>query len=260
VSMNITLRSLRRPALFVSIVGAFVLGTILRAYGTAEQVTFFGCLTSGGTLIDVVTTPASPRTCPSGSTAVTWNQANAGGGGLSGLREFTANGSFVPPAGVAHVMVEAWGGGGGGAPESGCVLGGGGGSGGYVRGVVAVTPGQSYSVNVGSGGAPSTSGGDSGLSSQSVSLISAGGGGGAVSSTGGAGGLGNPAGGILRQGAAGTDGFQDPMCGFGTTPAGGTPVQGSVAVGNLSSGGAGGSGFNGNNPQTGEPGDVILTW
>src|SRR5713226_2612286 len=60
----------------------------------------------------LVTTPASPPTCPPGSTAVTWNQPKAGGGGLSGLREFTANGSFVAPAGVTHVVVEAWGGGG----------------------------------------------------------------------------------------------------------------------------------------------------
>ena len=258
--MNKVSRSFGRPVLLASIVVAFVAGTILRAYGTAEPVTFFGCLTSGGTLIDVVTAPASPRTCPSGSTAVTWNQPKAGGGGLSGLREFTASGSFVPPAGVSHVLVEAWGGGGGGGLESGCTLGGGGGSGGYVRGVVSVIPGQAYDVSVGMGGPPSTSGGASGLSSQGVALISADGGGGASLSTGGAGGQGDPAGGILRAGAAGTDGFQDPMCGFGTTPPGGTPVQGSVTIGNRSSGGAGASGFNGNTPHPGEPGDVILIW
>src|SRR2546427_2363921 len=74
--------------------------------------------------------PGFTANLPPGSTAVTWNQPKAGGGGLSGLREFTANGSFVALAGVTHVLVEAWGGGGGGAPQSGCTVGGGDGSGG----------------------------------------------------------------------------------------------------------------------------------
>lgn len=260
-------RSLRRPALLMMIaVAAFAAGSILKVYGTGAPATFFGCLTTGGTLIDVATSPASAPVCPAGSQAVTWNQPTGGGGGLSGVSEFTANGSFVTPPGVTHVMVEAWGGGGGGGAESDCASGGagggGGGSGGYVRGVVTVTPGQAYDVIVGSGGAASASGGASRFSSQGTPLISAGGGNGATLSTGGTGGLGNPAGGILRAGAQGANGSPSPgMCPFffGSS-AGGTAVQGSVAIPNRSAGCDGASSFNSNTPQAGAPGDVILTW
>jgi glycine rich protein len=259
--MNTWTRSARLPAFLGTIAVAVLAGSVLGASGSAPPATFYGCLTSGGTLIQVVTTPAKPPTCPSGSTAVTWNQPG-GGGGFSGVTEFTNTGAFVAPAGVTHLLVEAWGGGGGGGsePSPACATGGGGGSGGYVRGVVAVTPGQSYNVTIGPGGAPSTSGGASSFSSQDTALISAGGGGGASVSTSGAGGQGNAAGGILRVGNPGANGSPDFMCGgFGSGP-GGTSVQGSVAIPGRSSGGDGGSFFNTNTPQPGNPGEVILTW
>jgi hypothetical protein len=86
------------------------------------------------------------------------------GGGLNGLREFTEPGTyeFVIPAGVTHLMLEMWGagggGGGGGGPE-GSIMGlwgsggGGGGGGAYTRTVVTVTPGATYQIKVGLGGA-----------------------------------------------------------------------------------------------------------
>ena len=73
-----------------------------------------------------------------------------------GIRELTDSGSFEVPAGITSITVELWGagGGGGGGGEARLGLGpggagGGGGSGGYVRTVVTVSPGQSYTVVLG---------------------------------------------------------------------------------------------------------------
>ena len=82
--------------------------------------------------------------------------AGSGGGGIN-FQEFTANGSWTAPAGVSRVIVEVWGGGGGGAGA--CVsgrfqyTGGGGGGGAYGRAIIPVTPGATYSISVGQGGA-----------------------------------------------------------------------------------------------------------
>jgi hypothetical protein len=68
--------------------------------------------------------------------------------------KFTAPGAttWVAPAGVTQVVVEAWGGGGrGGSRTSGSNAYGGGGGGGYSRSVLTVTPGQSYNIMVGAG-------------------------------------------------------------------------------------------------------------
>jgi hypothetical protein len=59
---------------------------------------------------------------------------------------FTNSGTFVVPAGITRIMVEAWGGGGGGAGWDN------GGAGGYGKQVFEVTPGDSYNVVVGAGG------------------------------------------------------------------------------------------------------------
>lgn len=53
---------------------------------------------------------------------------------------------WTVPAGVTEVEFELWGAGGGGS------LGGGGGAGGYIKAIIAVTPGQTYNVTVGQGG------------------------------------------------------------------------------------------------------------
>jgi len=96
---------------------------------------------------------------------------------------FTSSGTFVVPAGVNRLEVEMWGGGGGGGNGSmgtGNPGGGGGGAGAYSVNYFQVTPGASYTVNVGGGG---ISGGGSGGTSSLVdsstnTVLSAGGGGG----------------------------------------------------------------------------------
>lgn len=65
---------------------------------------------------------------------------------------YTTSGTWVCPAGVTSVLIRCWGGGGGGGGGNGQV-GGGGGGGAYAEKVIAVTPGNSYTVNVGTGGA-----------------------------------------------------------------------------------------------------------
>jgi hypothetical protein len=75
---------------------------------------------------------------------------------------YNADGTFVVPAGVTSITVEAWGGGGhGGTRSSTNGACGGGGGGGYARKVIAVTPGQSFTVTVGTGATTNTAGEDS---------------------------------------------------------------------------------------------------
>lgn len=88
----------------------------------------------------------------------------AGGNGANGFVKITVLGpqsnvtetgltEWVAPAGVTAVEVETWGGGGrGGSRTGGSNVGrGGGGGGAYSRGIVSVTPGQTYYINVGVG-------------------------------------------------------------------------------------------------------------
>ncbi|MGD9612700.1 MAG: SdrD B-like domain-containing protein, partial [Kiritimatiellia bacterium] len=66
---------------------------------------------------------------------------------------YASSATFVAPAGVTSVTVEAWGGGGGGGRARGNPATGGGGAGGsYARKTLAVVPLQSYAVTVGAGG------------------------------------------------------------------------------------------------------------
>ncbi|MFF3017735.1 hypothetical protein [Streptomyces sp. NPDC057939] len=81
---------------------------------------------------------------------------------LHGLRQFTSDNTFTPPAGVTSVFVQAWGagGGGGGGGGGGSTprnanpggTGGGGGGGGFTWCVVQVKPLADYGVDVGEGG------------------------------------------------------------------------------------------------------------
>ena len=66
--------------------------------------------------------------------------------------QYTANGTFTVPTGVTAVEVVAVGGGGGGGGGNRTAAGGGGGGGQVVRRNVNVTPGVSYSVQIGAGG------------------------------------------------------------------------------------------------------------
>ena len=72
---------------------------------------------------------------------------------------FTTSGTWVCPQGVTSIQVEAWGGGGGGggAANVSGYRGAGGGGGAYQKNIsLAVTPGQSYTVTIGSGGIAGT--------------------------------------------------------------------------------------------------------
>lgn len=64
---------------------------------------------------------------------------------------YTSSGTWLCPAGVTSVLVQCWGAGGGGGGGNGQV-GGGGGGGAYAEKIVSVTPGNSYTVNVGAAG------------------------------------------------------------------------------------------------------------
>src|SRR5690554_6212635 len=68
----------------------------------------------------------------------------------------TGSGTFVPPSGVTSIRVEAWGAGGKGATRTSNGSGSGGGGGGYSRGLINVTPEQTYYYTVGAGGNAAT--------------------------------------------------------------------------------------------------------
>jgi hypothetical protein len=185
--------------------------------------------------------------------------------GLNGIKEFLANGTFTVPAGITRLMVEMWGGGGGGggewvgSPSSGfCAWyeGGSGGSGAYTRDVIAVTPGATYSVVVGAGGAGATTGngGNAGgsqvLDPNSIILVFAGGGQGGLAAS------------SAGDGASGAGGQVDANA----------PISHSqnaagfiIPPSNVGAGGIGGAGVGGNtctlvNGSNGYPGYVLLIW
>ena len=118
-----------------------------------------------------------------------------------GVQEFTANGTFVVPAGVHKIWVTACGGGGGGGggyrDNNGSGGQGGGGGACIHRKAYAVVPGQSISITLGAAGT-------AGTSSTTASSVKAGGNGGStvigalVTLPGGNGGKGNASSGWAR--------------------------------------------------------------
>ncbi|TPG45317.1 T9SS sorting signal type C domain-containing protein [Flavobacterium pectinovorum] len=113
---------------------------------------------------------------------------------------FTGNGTFVVPAGITSISVQAWGGGGsgGGASGAGLLFGrgaAGGGGGAYASKVLTVTPGETLNVIVAGTTSGTTANGSAGSSSTIAgyqsSILAAGGSGGAANDAGG-----NPVGGI----------------------------------------------------------------
>lgn len=225
-------------------------------------------------------------------------QGPAGPAATGGIQEFTTSGTFTVPSGVAQVLVRLWGAGGGGGGSAQYVAGGGGGGGGgYSSRIVQVSPGASYSVIVGPGGAAGTNGPDAGdISSGSnggngggsqfgftLILLSAGGG---MGGTGGSVSQSNSCTGTLvlstciLEGQGGAGG----QAGLGDTPQPGLPGLAGSGVGLTPSlGGAGGgsslsnlirNGATGGNggtasfkvgvpdllPQNGQPGYVLITW
>ena len=85
----------------------------------------------------------------------------AGGGVTQKVQEFTSTGSFVTPSNVSAVQVILVGGGGGAGyrktNSAARRLGAAGGGGQYLDTLIAVTPGNTYTVTIGAGGAASTS-------------------------------------------------------------------------------------------------------
>ncbi len=154
---------------------------------------------------------------------------------------YTSNGSYLwtCPAGVTSVSVQCWGAGGaGGGATAGSGNGGAGGAGGAYASTnsISVTPGNTYTVNVGKGGTGvkgnGASGGDSWFGSTSTILAKGGAGGQANNS-------GNPGIGSTT-GCIGTIVYK-----------GGSGTSGSTAAG--SAGGGAGSTGNGGNGQTSSP-------
>lgn len=174
--------------------------------------------------------------------------------GFSRFSVFYASSTFTIPTQVDRVMVEVWGGGGGGAgaftDNTGvCAGGGGGGAGGYAKSILTVTPGSTYAITVGTGGANGTgsaagagTNGTAGGNSSFGTLVTANGGaGGAAGYLGsvGTGGLGgNSVGQDVITGDVGTFGdynYQHPL-----SASGGHGGRGANSIGN---GGMGGYAF-----------------
>jgi hypothetical protein len=213
-----------------------------------------------------------------------------------GVREFTESAVWEVPGGVSSISVELWGAGGagGGGTEGGPGLGpgaggGGGGSGAYVRAVLSVKAGESYTLSLGTGGAAGKGaagpvrvpedGGAGGESSirlgTTIVLVAAGGQGGKAKkanrprvATGGTGGsvFGDSTSMIVRAGNDGCNGETGSGSELDTTMPGG--AGGPAIIGTLrprgSYGGAGGTGVPfgtaGANGSNGGGGSAIVTW
>jgi hypothetical protein len=178
---------------------------------------------------------------------------------LTGTTPTLSNTSWTAPVGVTQVEVlVVAGGGGGGAPAGGGpYTGGGGGAGGLIyNSAFAVTPGNSYTVTVGTGGSGASSSGAAGSVGNnsvfgSLTAIGGGGGGGLASTSGSVGGSGGGgssptipyttgSAGTAGQGFSGGRGFQGANSGGG----GGGGAGGSGSDGLNGIAGAGGPGLN----------------
>jgi hypothetical protein len=186
-----------------------------------------------------------------------------------GVRELKGAGvsSWIAPSGVKDVTLELWGASGGGSrAASKTVSGSGGGGGAYVRSVVPVVPGASYTIVVGLAGAASgTNWGDPGgagtdtqfrNAARSVIAYAGGGAGGSDVTGGGPGGVADPSAGIIRTGRPGTAG------GGGLTGgSGGAAWLGSVEVPYPMNGGSGGPARTGTfHGAPGGDGYAIVSW
>lgn len=150
-----------------------------------------------------------------------------------------STGTWVAPNGVVSVDVECYGGGAGGGISTGGEGGGGGGA--YAKKTISVTPESSYTVTVGTGGAPNVDGGSSWFST-SGTVLGVGGSKGSARTGGAGGAAGSCIGDIVRSGGAG-----GTSSGTGAGGAGGGSSAGTGANGNAGSpnsvgvGGAGGT-------------------
>lgn len=178
---------------------------------------------------------------------------------------FDGSDTFTAPANVTSITIQAWGGGGGGGRINAFPLapytGGGGGS--FCSGTVTVTPGQSYAVTVGTGGAQAVNGGASSVAGFATLTANGGGAGGSTIATantvgvGGtidacieagatsyAGGNGGTRGGNIAGGGGGGGGSATPSATGGVGGNGATAVAGGAGGGGGTGQGNGGSGGN----------------
>jgi len=195
---------------------------------------------------------------------------------------YLASGSFTVPTGITQVIVECWAGGAGGAPDGSLAGGNGGGGGAYSRSTLTVTPGNTYTVTRGAGGASNTAGADSWFGSAATILAKGGtistggqasagigdvkfsGGLGATGATAGVGGGGGGGAGDAADGgaASGQTGGTGGVNGGGNGGDGGaSSTVGSPGV--VPGGGGGGGGFNllgTSNGGAGANGKVTVQW
>ncbi len=164
---------------------------------------------------------------------------------FSQTQTFTSDGTFVVPAGVTSVTIEAWGAGGGGSDRSGNGSdgGNGGAGGGFLGGVLTVSPGDNISIVIGLGGNGATDGdGNDGFDGGNTTVTHASAPTpGTIIATGGAGGIvGNSAGGSAALGGGGS------FTGTVTSQVGYTGGNGGVGDNNEGGGGGGGAGSTAN--------------
>ena len=150
--------------------------------------------------------------------------------GQSNSQTFTTTTTFTVPISVSQITVEAWGGGGHGSTISSSNLVGGGGSGGaYAKKIITVTPGNTYTVTVGSGSTTSAAGGDSWFDLNTTILAKGGNSASNNSATGGTGGNGiSCIGDVVYSGGGGADGLSGNYGGGGGSSAG-TALMGTTA-------------------------------
>lgn len=154
-------------------------------------------------------------------------------------KDFTSSGTWIVPAGVTQITVEAWGaGGGGGGSNSNNKGGSGGGGGGYSMKTFTVTQNQSISFTVGTGGAGGLANGGNGGNGGNTSILG-------VVANGGTGGGAN--GGTSGTGGSASDG--DVNIG------GGNGIQGGTSGGRGGDGANGGAGGNGATDAAGQNGN-----
>jgi hypothetical protein len=218
---------------------------------TAKTVTISGTPTTGGTYTITTSGHLSPCTAATIQGTVT----------RECVYDYSSSTSFTAPPCVTSVKVECWGAGGGGARDntSGATGNGGGGGGAYARvNTFAVTPGNSYPVNVGTGGSstqvsPATAGTNS--SFNTTTCVAAGGSPGTegpaagppyTPGNGGTGGLAtNSTGDVKFSGGTGATGLASNGGGGGGsagTGSAGNPGSGAAGGAAVTGGGTGGNG------------------
>ncbi len=173
---------------------------------------------------------------------------------------FNSSSTFVVPAGVTSITVEAWGGGGKGGDRTSAGAGGGGGGGAYSKRLVTVVPGNTYTVTVGAGSSTNgQNGGDSWFGSNTTVLAKGGNSVGNNTSSGSSGGATTIYADVSYSGGDGANGSNGSSRGGGGGSSGGTGSNGDDGSnqngGSVTGGGDGGNGRS-NSSGNGNPGIV----